>query len=163
MIYLGLFIYYWLNSCGSGAQWLHSMWEFPGPGIDPSSPALTGRFLIPESPERSQKSLRMQTTWWNLFVGLISQRFHIFNPQHVCSCYFEVTKSTRMNQTQNLVWILGQMICYENVFLTDEAFQLEHYGLPTDGNFSACPDRQHRKQLALKSKGISCQTSEKPQ
>ena len=47
--------------------------------------------------------------------------------------------------------------------LTDEAFYLEHYRLPTDGNFSACPDRQHRKQLALKSKGISCQTSEKPQ
>ena len=31
-----------------------------------------------------------------------------------------------------------------------------------DGNFSACPDRQRRKQLVLKSKGISSQTLEKP-
>ena len=27
---------------GQRSQWLHRMWEFPGPGIDPLSPALAG-------------------------------------------------------------------------------------------------------------------------
>ena len=31
-----------------------------------------------------------------------------------------------------------------------------------DGNFSACPDRQRRKWLVVKSKAISSQTSAKP-
>ena len=28
----------------------HSMWNLAGPGIEPMSPALVGRFLIPEPP-----------------------------------------------------------------------------------------------------------------
>ena len=34
-----------LSSCGSRAQLLHGMWDLPGPGIKPVSPALTGGFL----------------------------------------------------------------------------------------------------------------------
>ena len=30
---------------GSWAQLLHSMWNFPGPGIEPTPPALAGGFL----------------------------------------------------------------------------------------------------------------------
>ena len=33
------------SSCGTQAQLLHSMWDLPGPGIEPMSPALAGRFL----------------------------------------------------------------------------------------------------------------------
>ena len=34
-----------LSSCGTRAQLLHSMWDLPGPGLKPVSPALAGRFL----------------------------------------------------------------------------------------------------------------------
>ena len=37
-----------LNSCGPQAQLLRSMWNPPGPGIKPVSPALAGRFISPE-------------------------------------------------------------------------------------------------------------------
>ena len=33
------------NSCGACAELLRSMWDLPGPGIEPVSPALAGRFL----------------------------------------------------------------------------------------------------------------------
>ena len=33
-----------LSSCGSWAQLLHGMWDLPGPGLEPASPALAGRF-----------------------------------------------------------------------------------------------------------------------
>ena len=39
-----------LNSCGSGAYLLCSMWALLGSGIEPASPALTGRFFITEPP-----------------------------------------------------------------------------------------------------------------
>ena len=34
-----------LSSCGSRAQLLCSMWDLPGPGLEPVSPALEGGFL----------------------------------------------------------------------------------------------------------------------
>ena len=34
-----------LSSCGSRAQLLCGMWDLPGPGLEPVSPALAGRFL----------------------------------------------------------------------------------------------------------------------
>ena len=34
-----------LSSCGSRAQLLHGMWDLPGPGIEPVSPALAAGFL----------------------------------------------------------------------------------------------------------------------
>ena len=34
-----------LSSCGSRAYLLRGMWDLPGPGIEPVSPTLAGRFL----------------------------------------------------------------------------------------------------------------------
>ena len=34
-----------LNSCGARASLLPGMWDLPGPGIEPMSPAEAGRFL----------------------------------------------------------------------------------------------------------------------
>ena len=31
-----------LSNCGSRAQLLHGMWDVPGPGLEPMSPALAG-------------------------------------------------------------------------------------------------------------------------
>ena len=44
-----------LSSCGSRAQLLCSMWDLPGPGLEPASPALAGRFSTTAPPGKSRK------------------------------------------------------------------------------------------------------------
>ena len=44
-----------LNSCGSGALELRSMWNLSRPGIKPRSSALAGRFFTTEPPEKPHK------------------------------------------------------------------------------------------------------------
>ena len=39
-----------LSSCGTRAQFLRGMWDPPGPGLDPMSPALAGGFLTTAPP-----------------------------------------------------------------------------------------------------------------
>ena len=39
-----------LSSCGSRAQLLHGMWDPPGQGLEPVSPALAGRFSTTAPP-----------------------------------------------------------------------------------------------------------------
>ena len=39
-----------LSDCGSRAQPLHGMWDPPRPGLEPVSPALTGRFSTTAPP-----------------------------------------------------------------------------------------------------------------
>ena len=46
-----------LSNCGSRAQLLRGMWDIPGPGLEPVSPALAGGFL----------TLRHQGSPWGLF------------------------------------------------------------------------------------------------
>ena len=42
-----------LSSCGPGAQLLRGIWDIPGPGLEPVSPALTGGFLTTAPPGKS--------------------------------------------------------------------------------------------------------------
>ena len=51
-----------LNSCGAQAQLLHGMWNLPGPGIKPMTPALAGRFLSTAPPGKPKNS-RILHTW----------------------------------------------------------------------------------------------------
>ena len=44
-----------LSSCGSRAQFLHSMWDLPRPGLEPVSPALAGRFPTTAPPGKPLK------------------------------------------------------------------------------------------------------------
>ena len=44
-----------LSSCGSRAQLLCSMWDLPGPGLEPASPALADRFSTTAPPGKSRK------------------------------------------------------------------------------------------------------------
>ena len=39
-----------LNRCGTGAQLLQGMWDLPGSGIKPVSPAFAARFFTTEPP-----------------------------------------------------------------------------------------------------------------
>ena len=42
-----------LSSCGARAQLLHGMWDLPGPGLKPVSPALAGGFSTTVPPGKS--------------------------------------------------------------------------------------------------------------
>ena len=46
-----------LSSYGAQAQVLCGMWDLPGPGLEPVSPALAGRFLTTAPPGKSRKFL----------------------------------------------------------------------------------------------------------
>ena len=41
---------YKVSQCGARAWLLHGTWDLPGPGIEPMSPALAGRFSTAEPP-----------------------------------------------------------------------------------------------------------------
>ena len=43
-----------LSSCGTRAQLLRGMWDLPGPGLEPVSPALAGGFLTIAPPGKSK-------------------------------------------------------------------------------------------------------------
>ena len=43
-----------LSNCGSRAQPLRGMWDPPGPGLEPVSPALAGGFSTTAPPGKSQ-------------------------------------------------------------------------------------------------------------
>ena len=47
-----------LSSCGARAALLHSVWRPPGPGVEPMSPALAGRFFTTEPPGRPYNTLK---------------------------------------------------------------------------------------------------------
>ena len=40
------------SSCGAWAELPHGMWDLPGSGIEPVSPALAGQFFTTEPPEK---------------------------------------------------------------------------------------------------------------
>ena len=42
-----------LSRCGARALLLHGMWDLPGPGLEPVSPALAGGFLTTAPPGKS--------------------------------------------------------------------------------------------------------------
>ena len=46
-----------LSNCGSRAQLLQGMWDLPGPGLEPVSPALAGRFSTTAPPGKPWFSL----------------------------------------------------------------------------------------------------------
>ena len=46
-----------LSNCGSQAQLLRGMWDLPRPGLEPMSPALTGRFSTTAPPGKPGSAL----------------------------------------------------------------------------------------------------------
>ena len=61
-----------LSSCGARALLLRGMWEIPGPGLEPLSPALAGGFLTTVPPEKPPSAI--------LVCLIPSQGFcHLFN------------------------------------------------------------------------------------
>ena len=71
-----------LSSCGAWALLLQSMWDLPGPGMEPVSSALAGRFLTTGPPVcESFSHVRLFVTPWSvagqvpLFVGFSRQEY----------------------------------------------------------------------------------------
>ena len=63
-----------LSSCGARAQLLCGIWDLPGPGLEPVSPALAGGFLTtapPGKPPISQKSLVWQIFKYYIHIAWI--------------------------------------------------------------------------------------------
>ena len=50
-----------LSSCGARAQLLCGMWDLPGPGLEPVSPALAGGFLTTVPPGKPLSSIFVST------------------------------------------------------------------------------------------------------
>ena len=71
-----------LSSCGSRAQLLCSMWDLPGPGLEPVSPELAGRFLTTAPPG---KSLKTETFGGRAQIGMDFQKFKKRVNLPVCS------------------------------------------------------------------------------
>ena len=49
-IYCSLAPEHRFNSCGAQVYLIHGMWDLPGPGIKPMSPALSGSFFVAGPP-----------------------------------------------------------------------------------------------------------------
>ena len=58
-----------LNTCGSWADLLLSMWDLPRPGIEPVSPALAGRSFITEPPGKTLNFVEFEESNFILFKG----------------------------------------------------------------------------------------------
>ena len=52
-----------LSNCSAQSSLLHGMWDLPGPGIEPVSLALQGRFLTTGPPGKSYKILIYILIW----------------------------------------------------------------------------------------------------
>ena len=81
-----------LSSCGAWAQLLHGMWDLPGPGLEPVSPALAGGFLTtapPGKPPRLFLKVIIITILHIRVYGMCPKLYSENNPSLVCSyCHF---------------------------------------------------------------------------
>ena len=68
-----------LSSCGARARLLHGMWDLPGPGLKPVSPALAGGFLTTVPPGKS-----LSLSYYMAVFVLIM--FCILRASQMCAC-----------------------------------------------------------------------------
>ena len=59
-----------LNSCGAQAYLFHGMWDSPGLGIEPMSPALAGSFFTTEPPGKPPSVFRLKNVRLLILVTL---------------------------------------------------------------------------------------------
>ena len=52
-----------LSSCGTWAQLLRGMWDLPGPGLEPLSPALAGGFPTPATSGKPKIRIYFKRSW----------------------------------------------------------------------------------------------------
>ena len=71
-----------LSSCGTQAELLRGMWDLPGPGLEPVSPALAGGFLTTAPPGKPRVHLFELVFFFSsdkyLGVGLLDRMVVLF-------------------------------------------------------------------------------------
>ena len=86
-----------LSSCGAWAQLLRGMWDLPGPGLEPVSPTLAGRFLTIAPPGKSTLFI-IAKTWKQprcLLTGeWIKKRWYVRTVQ----CYSALERKVLSNR-----------------------------------------------------------------
>ena len=90
-----------LSSCGARTQLLRGMWDLPGPGLEPVSPALAGGFLTTAPPGKSHITfllLKKVIRLCILFLGL----WHTF----LVLCF---GKGQRENMASLADWVSGKL------------------------------------------------------
>ena len=97
-----------LSSCSVGASLPCSMWDLPGPGIKPVSPALAGRFLTTGPPGKSPESTLLMIhvfylLWRGLRKGLLGEWMHKL---HYMDEQQKKTKTTKKPKFRATVWHL---------------------------------------------------------
>ena len=65
-----------LSSCGTQAQLLWDMWDLPGPGIEPVSPASAGRFFTTELSGKP----RTLFSWTHFIIAIRNQSLISLSP-----------------------------------------------------------------------------------
>ena len=63
-----------LSSCGAWALLLCGMWDLPGPGLEPVSPALAGGFSTTAPPGESQIKLSCSTIFFLVFQFIMGNQ-----------------------------------------------------------------------------------------
>ena len=61
-----------LSSCGTWVYLLHGMWDLPGPGLEPGSPALAGGFLTTAPPGKSSTDFLIELFGFLLLIYMSS-------------------------------------------------------------------------------------------
>ena len=96
-----------LSSCGSWALLLHGMWDLPGPGLKPISPALAGKFLTTVPPGKPSILLLMGI-WVVSSVGLFVYPGPPCLPTHVTSPHPPIFPRDRAWPICQATVIIGQ-------------------------------------------------------
>ena len=65
-----------LSSCGPRAQLLRGMWDLPGPGLEPLSPALAGGFLTTAPPGKPRTPIILMLDFLDFLISF-SHIFHL--------------------------------------------------------------------------------------
>ena len=61
-----------------GLKLLRGMWDLPGPGLEPVSPALVGRLLTTVPPEKPSFSFFELFTWLAFCLSLVVEKTFLF-------------------------------------------------------------------------------------
>ena len=98
-----------LSHCGAWAQLLRGMWDLPGPGLEPVSPALAGGFLTTVPPGKSQKTSILRVCFlWGL-TNLCSHINHHHNQDLKHFLYPKSSLRTLCSQSPSSTWTPGNL------------------------------------------------------
>ena len=89
-----------LSSCGSRAQSLHGMWDPPGPGLEPVSPALAGRFSTTAPPGKP---------WLFILTNILIHQEYIipeFAPKNMTPKYIKQNLTNVPKKGKSLIVII---------------------------------------------------------